>query len=137
MRVSAISPIVAVMALCGATAVPASAHPGSGIVVDEKGQVFFTDTGNPDARFSGHVWKIDAQSRLSSAHAAGAHWLALDATGRFARADLKAGAEDRQRRFHDLGADPVAAEDCDGGCHIFRTSLRARRSPGAPHQLSA
>src|SRR5438045_8895160 len=73
----------------------ASAHPGSGIVVDEKGQVFFTDTGNPDAKFSGHVWKIDAQGRLSSAHATGAHWLALDATGRFARSDLKAWVDQR------------------------------------------
>src|SRR5881275_2120328 len=95
MRASAVSPMVAVMALCGVAVGPASAHPGSGIVVDEKGQVFFTDTGNPDARFSGHVWKIDAQGRLFSAHATGAHWLALDASGRFARADLKAWFDQR------------------------------------------
>ena len=71
-------------------AADASAHPGSGIVVDDKGQVFFTDTGNPDARFSGHIWRIDAQGRLTSAHTTGAHWLALDVTDRFAGADLKA-----------------------------------------------
>src|SRR5437764_14297853 len=73
----------------------ASGHPGSGIVVDEKGQVFFTDTGNPGASFSGHVWKIDTQGRLSSAYASGAHWLALDASDRFERADLKAWFDQR------------------------------------------
>jgi hypothetical protein len=88
MRLSTTAAIV--VSVCPLLATNASAHPGSGIVVDDKGRVFFTDTGNPDASFSGHIWTIDAQGRLASAHKSGAHWLALDGTDRFARADLKA-----------------------------------------------
>jgi sugar lactone lactonase YvrE len=89
MRTFVTASISALLVLWPLVVPRASAHPGSGIVVDDKGQVFFTDTGNPDASFSGHVWKIDAQGRLTSVHTTGAHWLALDATGGFARADLK------------------------------------------------
>jgi hypothetical protein len=78
------------MAWCALMATNASAHPGSGIVVDDKGRVFFTDTGNPDGTFSGHIWMIDTQGRLNSVHKTGAHWLALDGTDRFAQAHLKA-----------------------------------------------
>src|SRR3954471_21072139 len=96
MRAAAFARLSAVVVMGAVVAPGASGHPGSGIVVDEKGQVFFTDTGHPDDRFSGHVWKIDAQGRLSSAHATGAHWLALDAAGHFARADLKAWFDQRR-----------------------------------------
>ena len=34
------------------------AHPGSGIVVDRQGQVYFVDTGQG-------VWKLDTQGRLT------------------------------------------------------------------------
>lgn len=95
MRISVSASLAAVLALSAWSAPRASAHPGSGIVVDDKGRVFFTDTGNPDGRFSGHIWMIDAQGRLASAHRTGAHWLALDATDRFARADLKAWFDQR------------------------------------------
>ncbi len=58
-----------------------SAHPGSAIVVDEKGQIFFTDTGHC-------VWKIDSEGKLTRFHNKGAHWMALDRMGRFPRPDL-------------------------------------------------
>jgi sugar lactone lactonase YvrE len=56
-----------------------SAHPGSGIVVDTQGNVYFTyiDHG---------VGKIDPQGKLTyvgKTH--GGHWLCLDADGRFSR----------------------------------------------------
>lgn len=57
-------------------AAPLAAHPGSGIVVDRTGQVFFADTG-------GGVWKIDAQQRLTKQDATRFHWLAADLDGRF------------------------------------------------------
>lgn len=60
------------------------AHPGSGIVVDAQGQVFFQDSA---ART---IWKIDAQGKVTSHYnQMGGHWMALDAKGRFARSDLK------------------------------------------------
>jgi hypothetical protein len=89
MRVSVLASVAAVLALSAWSAPRASAHPGSGIVVDDKGRVFFTDTGNPDASFSGHIWTIDARGRLTSAHKTGAHWLALDEKGHYSEQDLK------------------------------------------------
>jgi streptogramin lyase len=40
----------------------ASAHPGSGIVVDDKGQVYFQDVATRA------VWKIDPRGRLTEYH---------------------------------------------------------------------
>jgi hypothetical protein len=65
----------------------AFAHPASGIVVDVEGQVFFLDTGEPGG-FSGFIWKIDRQGRLTAVHDSGGHFLTLDAKNRFAGSDL-------------------------------------------------
>jgi streptogramin lyase len=54
-----------------------SAHPGSGIVVDKNGQIYFTDTGMG-------VWKIDNQGKLIYIPASRFHWMALDEIGSFA-----------------------------------------------------
>lgn len=54
-----------------------SAHPGSGIVVDKYGQIYFTDTGKG-------VWKIDAQGKLTYLPASKFHWMTIDAIGYFA-----------------------------------------------------
>ena len=62
----------------------ASAHPSSGIVVDQKGQVFFQDI------VGGAIWKIDERGKLSKfADVKGGHWLALDAEGKFSKATPK------------------------------------------------
>jgi hypothetical protein len=53
------------------------AHPGSGIVVDAQGNVYFTDTG-------AGIWKIDAQRRLSQVPGSAFHWMAIDERGGFA-----------------------------------------------------
>ncbi|HMK25454.1 MAG TPA: SBBP repeat-containing protein [Chitinophagaceae bacterium] len=55
----------------------ALAHPGSGIVVDKEGNVFFTDTGMG-------VWKIDKQGKLTYIPASRFHWMAIDEAGYFA-----------------------------------------------------
>jgi len=55
-----------------------SAHPGSGIVVDRQGQVYFADTGHG-------VWKIDTNGRLISMGGPRFHWLTRDTEGRFAK----------------------------------------------------
>jgi len=56
----------------------ASAHPGSGIVVDKYGQVYFTDTGKG-------VWKIDANGKLTYLPASKFHWMTIDVIGYFAK----------------------------------------------------
>src|SRR5215472_12485040 len=60
-----------------------SAHPGSGIVVDAQGNVFFT--------YIGHgVAKIDPQGKLNYVgHTRGGHWLCLDTDGRFSHTQPK------------------------------------------------
>lgn len=55
----------------------ATAHPGSGIVIDEYGQIYFTDTGKG-------VWKIDKDGKLTYLPASRFHWMTLDAAGQFA-----------------------------------------------------
>jgi hypothetical protein len=62
----------------------AIAHPGSGIVVDREGQVFFTDTGQG-------VWKIDRQGNLSHLPASLFHWMAIDEVGAFAQSEKNFG----------------------------------------------
>lgn len=56
-----------------------SAHPGSGIVVDKDGNVYFTDTGQG-------VWKIDPKGTLTSLPSSRFHWMAIDEAGKFAGA---------------------------------------------------
>ena len=60
----------------------AFAHPSSGIVVDEEGHVFFSDTVHG-------LWKIDTKGLLTSIHQEGGHWLALDAKGKFSRMEFE------------------------------------------------
>jgi hypothetical protein len=62
-------------ALAGSIA--ANAHPGSGIVVDAQGQVYFVDTDQG-------VWKLDTKHRLTLVHTLPYHWMALDEKGHFA-----------------------------------------------------
>jgi hypothetical protein len=74
--------------ICWLTA-NAAAHPGSGIVVDQQGQVFFVETGRIDLRIPGFIWMIDAQGKLSPVHKVGGHWLALDEKDSFGKSDLR------------------------------------------------
>ncbi len=63
--------------LCILIGTGATAHPGSGIVVDKYGQVYFTDTGKG-------VWKIDLNGKLSFLPASKFHWMTIDTIGYFA-----------------------------------------------------
>ena len=62
----------------------ASAHPGSGIVIDKYGQIYFTDTGKG-------VWKIDTQGKLTYIPASKFHWMAIDLIGYFAESQKNFG----------------------------------------------
>jgi len=59
------------------------AHPGSGIVLDQQGNVYFTHTGRG-------VGKIDRQGKLTYVgETRGGHWMCLDAEGSFSRTQPK------------------------------------------------
>src|SRR6185436_8797016 len=75
-KTSMIKTIVGLI-LCIVIGTSAAAHPGSGIVIDKDGQIYFTDTGKG-------VWKIDTNGKLSYLPASKFHWMAIDAAGDFA-----------------------------------------------------
>src|SRR5918994_5046344 len=60
-------------------AASALAHPGSGILVDRLGQVYFIDTGSG-------LWKIDTRGALTHLSPLRNHWLAMDPSDRFTQA---------------------------------------------------
>jgi sugar lactone lactonase YvrE len=61
----------------------ALAHPGSGIVVDREGQVYFQDI------VGRTIWKIDARGRITKfSDKYGGHWMALNDEGSLARSDV-------------------------------------------------
>lgn len=61
------------------------AHPGSGIVVDRRGEVYFLDTGSG-------VWKIDLKGKLTKLPGPRFHWMTIDYDDCFSRAHLPTGA---------------------------------------------
>src|SRR6266566_4918983 len=63
----------------------AAAHPGTGIVVDRLGQIYFVDM------VSG-VWKIEAHGALTHIPGPAFHWMTLDAADRFSAVRLPSGA---------------------------------------------
>jgi hypothetical protein len=72
-------------AACLLVPAPASAHPGSGIVVDRAGNVYFVDM------VSG-VWKLDARGGLTHLPGPAFHWMTLDADDRFRATRLPSGS---------------------------------------------
>ena len=54
----------------------ANAHPGSGILVDRLGQIYFLDTGSG-------LWKIDTKGGVSHLSPLRNHWIAMDPDNRF------------------------------------------------------
>ncbi len=62
-------------------AASALAHPGSGILVDRLGQVYFIDTGSG-------LWKIDTIGGLTHLSPLRNHWLAMDPNDRFTQSRL-------------------------------------------------
>src|SRR6202162_1670262 len=63
---------------------PAVAHPGSAIVVDRNGQIYFVDTGTG-------VWKIDVHGTLTRVPGPAFHWMTIDAKDRFGNVRLPSG----------------------------------------------
>lgn len=74
---------LALIAACSLAA-PVAGHPGSGIVVDRRGQVFFVDTG-------AGVWKIDARGALTRVPGPAFHWMTMDADDRIGKTRLPSG----------------------------------------------
>lgn len=74
--------VAAAACLFAATAL---AHPGSGILVDRVGQIYFIDTGSG-------LWKIDTRGALTHLSPLRNHWLAIDPSDRFTTGHLPSDA---------------------------------------------
>lgn len=57
------------------------AHPGSGIVVDKQGNVYFVDTGSG-------IWKLAPDGKLTRLSGPAYHWMTIDPDGRLKRVSL-------------------------------------------------
>ena len=118
---------VLVLALAFLRPMPAAAHPGSGIVVDRSGQIYFVDM------VSG-IWKTDAHGALTHLRGPAFHWMTLDAGDAFAAAQLPSGSEGDVARIGIsptllLGSDYPLAIGRDG--NLYFPSHRA----GGPLQI--
>jgi hypothetical protein len=80
------------------------AHPGSGIVLDVFGNIYFTDTGKG-------VWKLDAQGKLTYIPSSRFHWLTIDHVGSFAASQKSFGSY--FERVSDLNAKPTLIQCSD------------------------
>jgi len=85
----------------------ASAHPSSGIVVDEQGDVFFSD-------IERGLLRIDVRGKVSTVFPKeGGHWLALDESGSFSNVDFAKSAHWPRwfKRRTSAGAHPALITD--------------------------
>jgi DNA-binding beta-propeller fold protein YncE len=74
-----------------------TAHPGSGIVVDRHGEVYFVDTGSG-------VWKIDLHGKLTHLPGPRFHWMTIDPDNCYSSVRLPTGARGDITR---VGATPT------------------------------
>jgi len=72
--------VFGVVAVC-LISISIQAHPGSGIVVDRLGQIYFLDTGSG-------LWKIDTRGGLTHLSPLRNHWLAIDPSDKFTQSHL-------------------------------------------------
>jgi sugar lactone lactonase YvrE len=86
-----------------------SAHPGSGIVVDAQGRIYFNEAGDPAERLPGTIWQIDTQGKLTRLHVGGGHYLALDTKRGFTQSDLSAWFGERTTPWLQRADTPDAA----------------------------
>src|SRR5438034_4044002 len=98
-------------AFCVLSPTAATAHPSSGIVVDGRGEVYFTD----NSEGADILWKIDVRGQVTAFHKGGWHWLALDARGRYASANFRSWFD--QRIAPNFGRVPLA----DGKAALIQT----------------
>jgi DNA-binding beta-propeller fold protein YncE len=117
--------ILTVVSLLGFAPAVAAAHPGTGIVIDRFGNVYFVDM------VSG-VWKADTHGALTHLAGPAFHWLALDESGALGAANLPHGPTGDIVR---LGAEPTLILSSDVPIAIGRDGSLYYPSRGAPLRL--
>jgi hypothetical protein len=98
-------------------ATTAAGHPGSGVAVDDAGEIYFTDTGHA-------VWKIDANGKLTDFRGSRFHWLDIDREGRFSDCERSFG--EWFERVTPKGAKPCVVQCSDFPFVFARDGNRPR-----------
>jgi len=80
--INSVTLILTVSVVCVLLVTLSLAHPSSGIVVDHRGEIFFSD-------LSRGLLKIDAHGKVTTIGQEGGHWLALDETGSFSQVSFE------------------------------------------------
>jgi hypothetical protein len=117
-----IAPALIVACLLSAAA---AAHPGSGIVADRRGRIYFIDTGEG-------LWKIDTLGALTRIPGPAFHWMTIDADNRFANARLPSGPNWEIAR---AGNDPMLLLSSDFPIAIGRDGNLYYSAPGQGKDL--
>ncbi|HEV8377554.1 MAG TPA: hypothetical protein VGP99_01795 [Tepidisphaeraceae bacterium] len=89
----------------------AAAHPASGIAVDEKGTVYFADSGRG-------IWRVDEPPKMTLINESAMHWMAIDREGKFADAPQEFG--EWFGRLTPKGQKPTLISCSDFPCVIGR-----------------
>jgi sugar lactone lactonase YvrE len=101
--------LLAVLAHFGFATFTALAHPGSGIIVDAQGRIYFSEAGDIDAHLPGAIWQIDTQGKVTRLREGGAHYLTLGAKRGFAQTDLARWSGERRTPWLQRADTPDAA----------------------------
>jgi hypothetical protein len=104
---------------------PAIAHPGSAIVVDRLGQIWFLDTGDG-------LWRIDVSGRLIRMGGNRFHWMTIDPDNLFATTTLPSGSAGDIMR---VGSSPTLLIASDYPVAIGRDGNLYYPSPGADQRV--
>ena len=104
----------------------ASGHPGSGIALDRRGNVFFIDT-------AAGVWRIDPQGKLERYGGQNFHWMTLDLDDRFGSTRL---LHDARAEMSTTGRDPRAILSSDYPVTIGEDGALYYTEPDANWRLS-
>ncbi|HVS30792.1 MAG TPA: hypothetical protein VMS98_04990 [Thermoanaerobaculia bacterium] len=116
-------------------ALTASGHPGSGIVVDRNGTVYFVDTGSG-------IYRVDRGGKVTPVAGPAFHWMALDGEGRFAKTRWPSipNAEFRRAAGNPalvMSSDFPVAIGHDGALHFAREGRLMKVAPDGSASAAA
>jgi streptogramin lyase len=117
--------LVAALLVVAGTLASAIAHPGSGIVVDRRGYVYFLDTGSG-------VWMVDPRGKLTRHEGQRFHWMTIDESERPFGAHLPA---IRGGEVNAVGTNPTLLLSSDVPLVVGRDGALYYPEPGADERL--
>ncbi|MFN2498898.1 MAG: SMP-30/gluconolactonase/LRE family protein [Pyrinomonadaceae bacterium] len=125
MHITRFRMLIAALLIAASTFTSAIAHPGSGIVIDRRGYVYFLDTGSG-------VWMIDPRGKLTRHEGQRFHWMAIDESERPFGAHLPA---IRGGEVNAVGTNPTLLLSSDVPLVVGRDGALYYPEPGTDGHL--